>query len=65
MAATKKQAQEEGIPVQEVEHCLDSELFLDGYPRWRADGPQHPCILQRMFTYAKEAGYKEWEQTIY
>ena len=59
MAATKKRAQEEGIPVQEAECCLDSKLFLDEYPRWSADGPQHSGILQRMFTYAKEVGQKK------
>ena len=45
MATPKKWAQEEGIPVWEAECHLDSELFLDEYPRWRADGPQHPFIL--------------------
>ena len=65
MAATKKWAQKEGIPVWEAESHLDSKLFLDEYPRWRADGPQCPCILQRMFAYAKEVGCKEWEQTIH
>ena len=64
MATAKKQAQEEGILVQEAECHLDSELFLDEYPRWRADGPQCPCILQGMFAYAEEAGWKEHEQTI-
>ena len=61
MAATKKWAQEEGISMWEAGQCLDSELFLNEYPRWRADGPQCPCILQRMFAYAKEAGQKEQE----
>ena len=65
MAATKKQAQEEGIPVWEAECHLDSELFLNEYSRWRADVPQCPCILQRMFAYAEEAGCKECKQTIY
>ena len=65
MASAKKQAQKEGISVQEVECHLDSKLFLDEYPRWRADSPQCPCILQRMFTYAKELGHKECEWTIH
>ena len=46
MAATKKWAQEEAISVQEAECLLDSKLFLDEYPRWKADGPPmslHPC----------------------
>ena len=45
MAAAKKWAQEEGISMREAEQYLDSENFLDEYPRWRADGPQRPCIL--------------------
>ena len=61
MAATKRQAQEEGISVWEVDHSLDSELFLDEYPRWRADGPQCPYILQQMFAHAEEVGQKEQE----
>ena len=65
MATAKKWAHEEGIPVQDVEYCLDSELFLDEYPRWKTDGPQCPCMLQRMFAYAKEVGQKEWEWTIH
>ena len=65
MAATKKWAQEEGIPVQEAECHLDSKLFLDEYPRWRADGPQCPCILQMMFAHAKEVGWKECKWTIH
>ena len=40
-------------------------LFLDKYLRWRADGPQCPCILQRMFAYAEESGCKECEWTIH
>ena len=50
MAAAKKWAQE-GISIWEVECHLDSELFLNEYPRWTADGPQHPWILQRIFAY--------------
>ena len=65
MAAAKKWAQEEGISVWEVDCQLDSELFLNEYPRWRADGPQHPCILQRMFAYTKELRLKEHEWTIH
>ena len=61
MVATKKQAQEEGISVLEADSCLHSELFLNEYPRWRADGPQCPYILQRMLAYAKEVGWKEEE----
>ena len=61
MAAAKKWAQEEGISVWEADCHLDSELFLDEYPRWRPDSPQHPYILQQMFTHAEEVGQKEQE----
>ena len=64
MAATKKWAQE-GILVQEADCHLDFKLFLDEYPRWRADGPQCPYILQRMCTYAKEVGQNEQEWVIH
>ena len=65
MAAAKKRAQEEGISVWEAECHLDSKFFLDEYPRWRADSPQCPGILQRMFAYAEELGWKECEWTIH
>ena len=65
MAAAQKLAQEEGIPVEEAECHLDSKLFLDEYPRWKADSPQCPCILQRMFACIEEAGCKECKWTIH
>ena len=40
--AAKELAQEVGIPVWEAECCLDTDLFLDEYPQWGADSPQHP-----------------------
>ena len=59
MVTVKKWAQEEGISLWEAECCLDSDLFLDEYPQWRADGPQHPYILQRMFVHVEVVGWKE------
>ena len=40
----KEWAREEGLSVQEAEHSLDAELFLDEYPRmgcWRTTLPHH------------------------
>ena len=56
--------QEEGISVWEADCHLNSKLFLNEYPRWRADSPQHPYILQQMFAHAEEVGKKEQEQVI-
>ena len=64
LVTAKRRAQEEGISVQEAEHHLDSDLFLDEYPWWRTDGPQCPCILQRMFVHAEVVGWKEHERSI-
>ena len=59
--AAKELAWEEGIPVWELEQCLDAYLFLDEYPWWRADSPQCPFILQRMFMHAEVAWQKEYK----
>ena len=64
LVAAKRRAQEEGISVWEAECHLDSNLFLDEYPWWRAYGPQYPCILQRMFVHAEVVGQKECERSI-
>ena len=64
LAAAKKWAQAEGISEWEVEQCLDMDLFLDKYPRWKADGLQCPVILQGMFSHAEMAGQKEYEWAI-
>ena len=63
--AAKKWAQEVGISVWGVEHCLDADLFLDMYPQWEASGPQCPFILQRMFVHARTTGWKEMEWAIH
>ena len=63
-AAAKKQAEAEGISVQEVEQCLDADFFLDEYPWWKACGSQCPAILQGMFAHAEMAVQKEFKWAI-
>ena len=62
--AAKERAQEEGLSIQEAECHLDTELFLDEYPRWDVRGLHCPFILQRMFVHATESGQKEAERLI-
>ena len=57
--AAKEQAKKEGLSIQEVEHHLDAELFLDEYPQWDVKGLHYPFILQRMFVHAAESRQKE------
>ena len=64
LAAAQKQAQAEGISVQEAEQHLDIDLFLDECPHQKASSPQHSVILQGMFAHAKMAGQKEFEWAI-
>ena len=56
LIVAKKQAQDEGISVWDVECHLDADLFLDKYPWWEVSGPQCPFMLQRMFVHAKTMG---------
>ena len=64
LIVSKKQAQDEGIAVWEVEDCLDTDLFLDEYPWWEDGGPQCSFLLQNMFMDAKRIGQKEMELVI-
>ena len=57
---TKGLAQSEGLSVREAECHLDAYLFLDEYTQWKAGGPHHTFILQRMFLHAAELGQKKW-----
>ena len=62
--ATKERVKKEGLSIQEAEHCLDTELFLDKYPWWDVRGLHCLFILQRMFVHAAESGQKEAERLI-
>ena len=54
----------DGLSTREGECHLDTDLFLNEYPWWKAGGPHHPFILHRMFLHATELGWKEMEQAI-
>ena len=41
-------AKEGGLSIQEPEHCLDTQLFLDEYLQWHVGGLHCSIILQRM-----------------
>ena len=62
--ATREWAREVGVSIQEAEHLLDTELFLDEYPRWDIGVPHHPIILHSMFLHAAREGWKEEERFI-
>ena len=36
--AAKEHAKKGGMSVQEAEHCMDAEMFLDEYPWWEVGG---------------------------
>ena len=56
--ATREQVREVGMSIREAEHQLDTELFLDKYPRWDIKGPHCPIILHSMFLHATGEGQK-------
>ena len=59
--AAKEQASREGLSIQEMEQHMDTEMFLDEYPCWEAEGLHCPLILQEMFLQAAHSGRKEAE----
>ena len=48
----QEHAEEEGISYQESERVVDSELFLDEYPRWGLGTPHQSVMLHEMFLHA-------------
>ena len=50
--------------MQEAEQHMETDLFLNEYPWWKAGSHQCPVILQGMFAHAKMAGQKEFEWAI-
>ena len=46
---TMEQAIEVGLSFREAEWRLDTELFLDEYPRWELGAPHWSVILHEMF----------------
>ena len=55
------QVEEEGLSFREAERVMESELFLDEYPRWGLGTPHQSVILHEMFLHAKVWGWKEAE----
>ena len=57
----REQAEEKGISFRESEQMVDSELFLDEYPRWGLGTPHQSVVLHEMFLHATGQGQKEAE----
>ena len=57
----QEHAEEEGILYQESERMVDSELFLDEYPRWGLGTPHWLVMLHEMFLHAAGQEQKEAE----
>ena len=51
---THHHAEEEGLSIQEAERVIESEMFLDEYPRWELRTPHQTVILHKMFLHAAE-----------
>ena len=60
----KERVNSEGLPVREMEHHMDVDMFLDRYAGWEVGSPHCPIILHKMFQYTVEQGWKEVEQMI-
>ena len=54
-------AEETGMSIRELERVVDSELFLDEYPRWGLGTPHWSVVLHEMFLHAAGQGQKEAE----
>ena len=54
-------AEEEGLSIREAERVIESEMFLDEYPRWELQTPHRTVILHKMFLHAAEQEQKEAE----
>ena len=54
-------AKETGMSYRESERVVDSELFLDEYPRWGLGTPHWLVVLHEMFLHAAGQGQKEVE----
>ena len=62
--ATREWVGEVQMSIREAKHRLDTELFLDEYPRWDIEGPHCPIILHSMFLHAAQEGQMETERYI-
>ena len=57
----REHAKETGMSYRELERAVDSELFLDKYPRWGLGTPHQSVVLHEMFLHATGQGWKEAE----
>ena len=62
--AAREQAREMRISAREAEWRIDTELFLDKYPRWELGASHQSVILYEMFLHAAKWGCKEAERLI-
>ena len=62
---TREQAREVRLSVREAEQRIDTELFLDKYPRWELGAPHQSIIPHEMFLHAVDSGQKEVERLIH
>ena len=51
---TREWAREMGLSIREAEQRIDTELFLDEYPRWELGALHQSVILHEMFLHAAE-----------
>ena len=54
-------AEQEGLSYREAKQIVESDLFLDEYPRWDLGSPHHLIILHEMFLHVESRGWKEAE----
>ena len=54
-------AEHEGLSYREAKRVVESNLFLDEYPRWNLGSPHRSVILHEMFLHAESQGHKEAE----
>ena len=61
MEKTQCVAEHEGLSYREAKRVVESNLFLDEYPRWNLGSPHRSVILHEMFLHAESRGHKEAE----
>ena len=54
-------AEQEGLSYREAKQVVETDLFLDEYPRWNIGSPHWSVILHEMFLHAASQGWKEAE----
>ena len=54
-------AEQERLSYREAEWVVESNLFLEKYPRWDLGSPHQSVILHEMFLHVESQGRKEAE----